>query len=118
MHHRYAQLLSDPGRDHVVLIVRRVFLPPGIVTPVYADLAGLSTRAYQEGGSVMATLRIIAGVQVERDIDHVLAVLLQPPGRRQLQPGIGYIDAHHFPYRHKLYELCVNRENAIDLPRP
>src|SRR5690606_39007463 len=78
MHHRYVQLLPDPGRDHVVLIVRRILVPPGIVTPVYDDLSWLSTRVYQEGGAVIAAPRIIRGVEVKHNVVHVSARLLQP----------------------------------------
>lgn len=61
--HRYIKLLTDQGWDHIIQIIRRIFVSPGIIVPVYNYLLHFSSWIDQECRAMITAPGIIGGMQ-------------------------------------------------------
>ncbi len=118
VNHRNAQRLAYPGGYHIIQVIGRIFIAPGVIAPIDDHFFLFRTGIDQEGRTMIPAPGIIGRMKIEADLPHIGARFLQTIFCKGSHGLIIHVDANLFSFCDSRHETAIMRIDSLYLSRP
>ena len=119
MKHRDVERRTHERGDHVVEVIGRILVAPGIEAPVDDGLLGLSVGpSLHEDGAVVPAPRVVGGMVVEMHSAERHPFRRQEAADRRLHLGVGHVDVDLLAGREVPHHRGKDERHRLELAGP